>query len=88
MLWNSTSVIITVETDICNHGNLKCFLVHTSSIIEFYLARLPKLLLKSSHIEIISLFLSSVNIVVDSCFCKNNLYAPKFQLTIIELTLD
>lgn len=52
------------------------------------LARLPKLLLKSFYIEIISLFLSSVNIVVDSCFCKINLYAPKFQLTIIELTLD
>ena len=52
------------------------------------LAILPKLLLKSSYIEIISLFLSSVNIVVGSCFCKINLYAPKFQLTIIELTLD
>lgn len=61
---------------------------HTQYPNGSFWARLPKLLLKSSHIEIISLFLSLVNIVVDFCFCKINLYAPKFQLTIIELTLD
>ena len=75
------------NVDLC-FCKITALLPHTQYPNGSNLARLPKLLLKSSYIEIISLFLSSVNIVVDSCFCKINLYAPKFQLTIIELTLD
>ena len=53
-----------------------------------FLSKIAKTLAKNLSYCNYSLSLSSVNIVVDSCFCKINLYAPKFQLTIIELTLD